>query len=298
MSTDLYKNRSYLGCHSAAFQFLCSNISFILRKTYAYVIMGAVLVGLYSVANIYYFHDDTMLSTIMGALATLALTAASIFIGSHIKTSLLCLINKAPFKDNIRKMLRLTTFGCLITILAAIIYNLCVYGLDALFASFIKSSTIRLASLTTTSVLLLLAMAAILSPMLFSGAKYLVEEGIDFKSIYGVNYRVGIKRLGYLFCQAVIFELIAIVVALFMLTPVVIISVAMLADKYGMAMGDPTGLPAYFPWLFGIATTIMTFICIYLALYFDITIYYAYGNIQTDVNIRLLSAANTEEPTK
>lgn len=298
MTTELYKNRSYLGCHSAAFKFICSNMSAILKQTYAYVLAISMLATLYSALLMAKFRFTAIGDIVIATLATLAFLVASVFLTAHVKSSLLGIVNGAPFKDNMRKMLKITTFGFVVCITTEIVVNLCSTGLLVLTSSFIKSGTIMLGLELLFYILLLILMALVLSPLLYSGAKYLIEEGHKFKSILGHNYHIGFKRIGYLFCQMLIFALVSIVVGLFTLIPFVFILLAMYVDKCGVAMGDPTGLPKYFPWLMGVVVFIVVSINMYVILYFDTTIYYAYGNIQTDVNIKIEAGNELSKTTK
>lgn len=65
-----------------------------------------------------------------------------------------------------------------------------------------------------------------------------------------------------------------------MLIPLFIITIAQGVNQLGIIDGDQSGVPGYFPYLLFMTSVVTMFIFVYLSMWADFVLYYAYGSIE------------------
>jgi len=75
--------------------------------------------------------------------------------------------------------------------------------------------------------------------------------------------------------------IILVPVCLLLSLPVIILMTACIQAQMGSLIGDPLGLPTYFPWLAGASWFLAAFLHVYILLILLVIGYYAYGSVET-----------------
>ena len=65
-----------------------------------------------------------------------------------------------------------------------------------------------------------------------------------------------------------------------MLIPLFIITIAQGVNQLGIIDGDQSGVPGYLPYLLFMTSVVTMFIFVYLSMWADFVLYYAYGSIE------------------
>lgn len=83
---------------------------------------------------------------------------------------------------------------------------------------------------------------------------------------------LGILLLGFI---------VLVPVCLLLSLPVIILTTACIQAQMGTLIGDPLGLPTYFPWMAGATWLLAAFLQVYVLLILLVVGYYAYGSVET-----------------
>ena len=282
MITDLYKNRSYLGCLSASYNYFCNNILKILKKTAAWAALTSVVVAAYCFVGanaVEFFSVSSIWIPIASAIAILLLAFVSY---ARMKASLLTILNGGKVVMSFRKALVANGLSLLVYVLVLVVALL---FLQHVTSSMFASKTTEAALYVGLLLLSLLIISLAVAPLLHSVTKYLYEAQAKVNVVWKA-YRQGISHLGYLYCLFIILALLTIVSSVFLAIPALVTVMASNIDSYGVSIGDPSGLPAIFPWLNGLAIFLQTFVLSYVFIFIDVALCYAYGHVQTDVQLK------------
>ncbi len=286
-SGDFFKIRSYSGCVSAAFDLLCNNFATIFKKTWLYAIVLSLICGLYAFVTFPTLPaEDGGVNAwpwliVMAEMA--ALTICATVANSRTKAGFLSLINGDSIKRAFSKHLKVS-FLLLGTSIAvyALATAVSIGAAQGMFAHKVEQGTADNVILCIFIVFGIISLCCYL-PFSYSITKHLLNES-KTKDIFGRNYRIGMKRFGFLFAIGLITALVLTIVCIFMTLPAFITATASSVDTFGVENGDPTGLPSYFTWLSFLTNTVVCFIMTYITFWIDIVFCYAYGTIETELS--------------
>ena len=116
-------------------------------------------------------------------------------------------------------------------------------------------------------------------PLYYVFMQYMIEENKLRKSFFP-SLKVGFRHWGFLFIVFFVILLIALIFVSVMLMPVSVLVISQIESMNSMALGDPSGLPSYFGWLYFITFTIGFFILMFFFTWEIFVLYYAYGSIK------------------
>jgi hypothetical protein len=131
----------------------------------------------------------------------------------------------------------------------------------------------------TICFLLMVVIILLIIPIYYAFMQFMIEDG-KLRSTFFPAVKTGFKHWGFLF---VVFFVLGLIMSIFisvMMMPVFILTISQVSSMKSMAMGDPSGLPTYFSWLYFITFVVVYFITMFLVTWGIFVLYYAYGSIK------------------
>lgn len=282
MITDLYKSRSYLGCLSASYIFICNNIFSIFKKTALWAALVSVVVATYCFVGANAVEIFSAGNNWAHTFYALVIMALAFVIYARAKASLVSILNAENVSKNFRKTLIVNGVAILVYLFVLIVTTLLLQRMSSsLFAS--KTSECALYAGLLLSSLLLISLAA--TPLLYSMTKYILETDAKINVVWK-SYRDGLRHLGYVYCLCIILALLVVLSTIFLAIPAIVTVMASNVDSYGVSNGDLSGLPGIFPWLNGFAIFLLIFIMTYVFIFIDLALCYAYGHVEVDLQLK------------
>ncbi len=296
MDKDLYKVRSLAKCTQAAYDLLSTNLKKIISRTWMPALMFAVISALTHLLVVSYpamtdvFNGQTQ-DHVTGLLAITCSTLLSFFVMTWGFARVVSLLNGQSFKTNWPRMgrLYLLCLGLTVLLLAIIV----ALGYLPILTADTPPSPNTLVLALGIMMLGAVITALCLIPTYYSVVKYCMEPEQKLGTVLGKAYRRGWRSWGFLFSLALLVGLIICLLATVVLMPLVIVQTACYANILGMSMGDPSGMPAYYPWLSFAAALLCMFVWFYIMIWEILVFYYAYGTIEAKSAIRKQVSAVT-----
>ena len=97
--------------------------------------------------------------------------------------------------------------------------------------------------------LLMVVIILLIIPIYYAFMQFMIEDG-KLRSTFFPAVKTGFKHWGFLFVVLFVLGLIMSIFISVMMMPVFILTISQVSSMKSMAMGDPSGLPAYFSWLY------------------------------------------------
>lgn len=285
MNNDILKSRSSLGCVSAALNILSLNFSKIFNATWMWVLMASLVAGLS--AFIKTPATDTSATPMAEALwlgLTIFVSIVNILLNTRIISGVIVMFTNQTQKKAFKKVLMTWGLSLVITLAIGVVIALAQTGIATFDAvQQLPPTTLIILQSAILCVCMLIA-ALLLSPFIYSVTKYIVVPDLKFSHILGSNYRHGLRRLGFLFSTALAMVLIDALIMMLMCIPGIVTNMASNIDQAGVLAGDESGLPAAFPWLNFLSTTLLMIVVGYLMIWGTLVCIYAYGSVEATYN--------------
>lgn len=282
MDTELYKCRSFSSCIKAAYFLFSTNIMAIFKKTWLPAILYSLIL---STSVMMYMPDKALNSAGMNKpMVTLSIMLSiyilDLAIGTWFLASIISMLNGKNFKLNLTRSIILTGISIVLSfVIGFVLYSFKEF--TAIFLSSVKASaTTTIVAPIGVMVILTIIFGIILLPFSFSSMKYIVDHTFKLKDMFNRDYFIGWHYWGFLFITLFITLIIASLVSLIMLIPLFIITIAQGVNQLGIIDGDQSGVPGYFPYLLFMTSVVTMFIFVYLSMWADFVLYYAYGSIE------------------
>ncbi len=299
METELYKVRSLAHCFKAAYDLYSTNLRNIFRKTWQPAAAIALVNALLTTFLLPLFAGNVAArqpapSPVVIGLALLLVLVAATGCMTWLTSAVVSLLNGYSLRANFKRVLRLY----LVFVGIGIVLGLLVLGL-----AFIPLATAK-GMPTPQNIMLsggitLLAWVVImvcLLPLAYSTMKFYIEPDQKIKDVFGRPYRKGWHFWGYLFLMMLIVGIICGVIYVVVMMPEIILQSAAQLDGAGRNLGDPSGLPGYFPLLVFIATLICATVWTYVMVWAFMVNYYAYGHIEAKIAAKAELVAPVQLP--
>ena len=286
----LYKNRSFSSCINAAYKLQIENLRNIIRCTWLPILVQSILLGCYTVLLTPWLTDSISFAnkpfTHLAAIVGIAIIQMVLF--SWILSRMMSLLNEKPRRWNFKRSLWVMLANAIISIaFISIISGAAGVAIGYLRA---KANTGEGATPSPTAlfiimaiylVLILLYICLIQLPLLYTSMKYLNDEKMHLWKDMLACHRIGMRHWGFIFITVFLSSIFVTIITMLLSTPSYILGFAHYASEMGIVTGDPSGMPAYFPWLQFITVVIVSFL-VYQVLIFELlVIYFMYGSIET-----------------
>lgn len=123
--------------------------------------------------------------------------------------------------------------------------------------------------------------ALALTPTLFVGMKYVLNDDERFWPLLKTDYLPAMRHLGFMLAVVISCAAIVLLATYVLQQPAVILTVANCQSSAGVANGDPSGMPSYMTALTAAIFFISGFAQAYIRLSALFPLYYMYGSIDT-----------------
>ena len=114
-----------------------------------------------------------------------------------------------------------------------------------------------------------------------------MEDDKHFFHVIKSNYSKGFSHWGLIFVTFILSVFFVVLASFVIVLPFYILVVARLLSSAGVAMGDDSGMPASFPYIFSVTSAVVSLILVYFNSFIFSTLYYTYGSIEQRENERI-----------
>lgn len=269
------KSRSISAITATAYRLLSQNMKLWIKRLWMWILGCAAASGIaYSACTMIMSEKNPTTTLVLWGIAFLAVIAV-IFLYASASGSIMAVLKEQKTKPNIIRALRLALCVAVVYIAFLALYYaisiplVLIYNINALYIHVIIALG-----------MVLLGMVMML-PLCYSGMKYLAEDDLKLKSVFGRNYIIGMRHFGRLLLTVVVVMIISILLSMLLAAPLFVVITASMQDSLGIYLGDPSGMPATQPVIIFLAAFIATTACSLVWLWQFFCIYYQYGSITT-----------------
>lgn len=267
MVNDIFKTRSCQGCIGAALNVYSTNAKKIFKATYQWVLTLALVSGIAVVG--------------VPPLAVAAVGVAVFLLDARITAALLKMLAQGDLKTLYLRVVKAKLVGIAVALVASAAVGGVVYALSFPKAVNTLSTTAYCLTMCGAGCVTVLMLMLAFAPLLNSVTRYVFSADAKFAEIFGKPYKDGFRRIGFLFSLSLALGLLCLVFWLLLCVPGFITNFAETVDTYGVAAGDNSGLPSYFVGLNFLSTFFMAFIMQYIMIWVTLTLFYAYGSVES-----------------
>lgn len=285
MEQELYRSRNVSKCVKAAYTLFNTNFKHIFKKLWLPFLVLSMLLAwnlkiyFQSLAFPYgELQPDAFTLVIYGVGGIMSLVAYV-----WVMANVFNLLNAQGIKANVIKLLKIMVVYLALVVLISIIMGIIVAGLLFYFkpedtTQGLMNSAVLLKVLAICFLLMVVIILLII-PIYYAFMQFMIEDG-KLRSTFFPAVKIGFKHWGFLFVVLFVLGLIMSIFISVMMMPVFILTISQVSSMKSMAMGDPSGLPAYFSWLYFITFVVVYFITMFLVTWGIFVLYYAYGSIK------------------
>lgn len=285
MEQELYRSRNVSKCVKAAYTLFNTNFKHIFKKLWLPFLVLSMLLAwnlkiyFQSLAFPYgELQPDAFTFVIYGVGGIMSLVAYV-----WVMANVFNLLNAQGIKANVIKLLKIMVVYLALVVLISIIMGIIVAGLLFYFkpedtTQGLMNSAVLLKVLAICF-LLMVVIVLLIIPIYYAFMQFMIEDG-KLRSTFFPAVKTGFKHWGFLFVVLFVLGLIMSIFISVMMMPVFILTISQVSSLKSMAMGDPSGLPTYFSWLYFITFVVVYFITMFLVTWGIFVLYYAYGSIK------------------
>lgn len=253
------KHRSASGCIRESYTLFRGNMRNIFISTWKQLSLTSLLLAALVMCLVYTDANNPLALTGILALAALYVFGALVFF----KARVFDMIDYRPYLWNVRRMEIVVIIALLIgTLLAAPIWTARALELSS-----------QLSALTIIATWLVVA--ALGMPLYHVCLDLMMSE----KPHPWTAYKAGMRHWGLLYQTSMLASLIMGVIVCIVSSPMAIAVYSAAANEAGIAAGDPTGLPDYFPVLLFVVSALTCYATLYLQTWQTFAMAFAYGSI-------------------
>ncbi len=291
MEDELYnKERSTTSCIRAAFDYFNKNATKILRKTWIPALIAAILAniptGILSSPELAATSPHKLQALISIASTSYIL---SIFVYILFQAKIVGMLNGQPTKKNYVRSLHILFLSVALLGICVLCCIGCSYACTTLTHGHLEEHPSAPLIIKYLTGIVFVILMAIIIPFSFANTQYLIEPTTSFFHIFRNAYKTGMKNWGYLFSILFVCTILTGIAYGITFSPSIVLFLASDVNLYGIALGDPNGLPAYFPVLAFSLTTLSSLIFTYIAAWLILVLYYTCGHIVTCQNRKLIA---------
>lgn len=278
MINDIFKVRSCSSCISAALNVYSSNFTKIFKATWFWTLIYSVLIGIFIIAIEHILSINAKI-TVIGLAATTSILLA-IITDARIKGELVSMLNEVPKKKLFIKTISANVLAVIFSL------TICIMIVIVDYCSFKIAESFKFSQMTTTITTIITILCVIIlsiifiAPFIHSVTSYLFNTDSSMKSIFGMQYKKGFHKLGFILSVIITTSLLSLVMYIFLCLPAYITNIANNIDNYGVNNGDTSGIPSYFVWLNLFSSILMAFVMQYVSLWTILVYIYTYGSVE------------------
>ncbi|MBO4659789.1 MAG: hypothetical protein J5637_09220 [Prevotella sp.] len=275
----LYKSRSFSSCILAAYQLMSKNLWSILKATWLPVLLNVLFLAFLMTINL---PNEEVVA--LGAahfalyIGVLAVCLLGFIVTDIWATSrLMSILNEEPRRWNFVRMVWLTLNSIVITLAIGVVVVALAKLAGGWLAPYLQS---HIWAFLALSFFILVLACVLLLPLNYVFMKYLNERGMCFWRDFLSSYRIGLRRVSFIFITLFITVLIVMILACIVMLPYLTLTSAYYTSLMGHLLGDPSDLPSYFPVLYFITTAAVYFLIWYVGAFIVVVMFFMYGSIE------------------
>lgn len=283
MEQELYRSRNVAKCVKAAYTLFNSNFKRIFLKLWLpFLVLSLLLAWNIKICiSLSYMPQKMMEADNFSLVLYVVFFLLSLIAYVWSFGSVFNLLNVKGVKVNVIKLIKLVVVSWLIGLIIAVILGLIIYGMIHYSKPPETGQPVAAIMMKIMAVvgLMILVISLLLIPFYYAFMQYMMEDNKLRKTFFPA-IKIGFRHWGFLFVVYFVLILISIIFISVMMMPVIILSVSQTFSMKSIAMGDPSGLPSYFGWLYFITFSIIYFIMLFFLTWSTFVLYYAYGSIR------------------
>ena len=283
MEKELYKSRGFSACIQAATTLFINNFKNIVRQTWLPALLytlcwaGQITLILCNLPS--YIFVSRVNSTPQNATVSLLSLASLVFL-IWLFVRVFNLLNGYGFNKNLNRMLKLFVAYIVFCIAFGIVLTLSIIAFTVPVA---MNNTFSIAFFYKMMIFLLIFLIIffiLILPLLYFIMKYMMDEKVHIHKHFFSIMKCGYRYYGFILATVFFTQLIYMLILAVATFPLTLLAGSAIQSAIGVANGDPTGLPNYFPYLVYLASFITCCISIPGNIWFYIVTYYMYGSIE------------------
>lgn len=272
---ELYKNRGYAKCISCGYHAMIDNYKSIFSYTWKSALAYCLVLFVALAITDGFMIPADATGWVVWSFMLVAVTLSHYYLFAHIVNIFTQQGKLTVFK----KLLELLVWGVVISALLTM-----VMFLTAAFSYSSQYNTEIVLGVFAVISLLLLIFGI---PFGYLAVKFVVEDDRHFFSVIGSNFSKGFSHWGLIFVTFILSVFFVTLASIVVALPLYILVIAKLLSEGGVSMGDASGMPAYFPYIYSITSAIVSAILVYFNSSIFATLYYTYGSIEQRENERI-----------
>lgn len=273
---ELFKVRSFSACLKSAFLTFCDNFGVITRNTWTAALVFALLNGLAYMIPEVDFHAKP--SAIFVPLVLSVLSAiAGILVLCWLSTRFVMLLRGGSLKQLYMHNLKLAG----IYVALWLVYVLLNIGICSLLTGLLKWVPATLTGMLAISTADLLVFCMACLPLVYTGMRYVVEENVSIREVFGRPYRMAWRYAGFMFITVFVTLIVLVPIIIVLGLPLHVLILAEQSNALGMALGDASGLPENFCLLEAAVSVAVGFLMAYVLMWVMLVNYYIYTSVES-----------------
>lgn len=270
---QIEKDRGYKACIAEANGLLLGNIKTIFKRTWISTAVCALATAILMSCFFSELYDGSKISSVFTTAASLFTVGAQVAYMAQVYG----LINGQKMKRNVLRYAILT--ACYIGI--SFIVSM---GLTTSLYLYTKTHPVTVETFWVFGGIYFattLAVTAILLPYAYATTKYMLDGKCSLGAMLTKSYRIGIRHWGFIFITLLLTMLCAYLCCALVSLPMLIVLFANTLSFLGVTnIGDPAGLPEYFPMLRFAVVALFSFVCLYINMFVVFVCCFMYGSIE------------------
>lgn len=244
------KNRSFSSCIREGYKLFRENMRNIFISTWKQLAVSSLCFAALVLTWVY-----TDQSLLMVLLAVLTVEGLVLF-----KARVFDMIDYRPYLWNILRMEGV----CVMALMAVLLLGLVAIGCQ---------------SLQTAPLLFMILSLCLLAVLLLPLFNVSLELMLEEKAHPWQAYKNGLRRWGFLFLAILLSAMVCGVIFAVVCTPLAIAVYSAVSNEAGIAAGDPSGLPGYFPYLLALTAFVSFYAMLYIQTWQTFAMAFAHGSI-------------------
>ncbi len=280
---ELYKNRSYAKCISCGYHALTGNYKSILSYTWKSALAFFIVNMMALILTDGFAIPTDTLGGVIWCVMSVATILSMFYMDAHIVNTFANQGKLVVF----RRLLTMFFWSILVLFLSLVfIYATTLFSFQAEYGK---------AIIIGVSSFIVLLMIILGIPFCYLSVKYVVDDEKRFFNVVRKNFYKGFSHWGLIFVTFILSSLLFMILSVVIALPTYMLVTAKIMSETGIFMGDESGLPAYFPYIYGITIAAISVLLMYVKTFIFSTLYYTYGSIEQRNNERIGFMENSKK---
>ncbi len=277
---QLYIRRNISECLGAAWTLMSTNLSRIVKALWIPVLIYALATAIIAPMSLTVVKSQVLGQSPLCSMLTIVICSI-ICIAAALTTyaKTFRLLNGLTFKHCMTRALKSFVIVAIFFIIVFAVYFAILATCATTIAKGILPQTIGTITTIIISIIFAILAYAVYCPLNYCITKYMTERETVLKYTFK-SYRLGMRSLGFLVGSSLLCLLVMATIYNVTALPAYIATLAATLSNEGLAKGDESGLPAWFPLVYGLTTFVSGIVYMVLTTWYTLVTYYQYASIE------------------